>query len=111
MMRAFRIFALIFAHPWLWRPVRAWENEDAVALTVFLNSKTGRKLVALLRNASVEANANAAVNSSAHLNGTAAGVMAAIRYIESFSRPVPAHEDDTEEAGTEATDILEHLRP
>lgn len=105
------MLALTAAHPWLWRRADSWTNEDATALAAFLATRTGLKFAILLRNASVEANANAVANSSAHLNGTAAGVMAAIRYIESLSRPVPAQGDHNGEAGEQAADILDHLRP
>jgi hypothetical protein len=110
-MKLLRLLTLLFRNPWMWRRSEDWTNEDATALAAFLATRTGLKFAILLRNASVEANANAVANSSAHLNGTAAGVMAAIRYIESLSRPVPAQEDRNGEAGEQAADILDHLRP
>ena len=107
-LRAFRALA---AHPWLWRHVPEWSDTDAAHLAAFFRTPAGAKLVARLRNASIEMNANAVANREPHANGVAYGLIVAIRFIESLSRPVPPQADDQSENGAQGSAGLDHLAP
>lgn len=111
MIRIFRMLRLMLLCSWAWRNVPEWTNEDVAALTAFFASRTGSKLTSMLRNASIEMNANAVANHSQHANGTAYGLIVAIRYMENLCRPVPPQEDETEGLEQQGADILEHLSP
>jgi hypothetical protein len=103
----------MLSQPWTWRPVADWTAEDMGGLNSYLGSSSGQKFIARLRNASVQASANAVAGDSAHRNGTAYGLIVAIQFIESLSRQAAPHDGnntgDAADKGAGAN--LEHLAP
>jgi hypothetical protein len=92
-----------------WHQNCVWNTEDAVRLRTFLASDAGKKLSAVLRNASLHKNAASIMSGEIARVNKAAGFMEAVETLSALAEPEYSEITEEEEHGVSS--FLEHLAP
>jgi hypothetical protein len=111
-MRLFRLFRIAWELSrcgGAWHQDCIWSAEDAVRLRTFLTSDAGKKLSAVLRNASLHKNAASVMSGELARVNKAAGFMEAVETLSALAEP--EYSETTEEGEHGAFTHLEQLAP
>lgn len=110
MIRFLKIAWALYKGGGAWVGDHEWTATDAASLRLFLSGESGRRLTAMLRNASIKMNASAVQSSDPAGDGRrAAGYMLAIEDISALAAPQDSETDEEEAYG--AGIPLEQIAP